>query len=225
MLMVTREYADKLPLVPNHLSSAESWAIKVSSGSGEFNSWAGSPFAVLLCEFVKTVRHDMVKAGDTLGQDCDDQMEAYIKQMDAIAGGASNHKNWWDGYETSTDLVTHFKKTLAKIEVQQICNLSEKLLARCEDYCMKRQPGLGQDKVLEAAAAVQMRARITQLEVVVMKTVDKSRKPADRVATLLSNFDTEEHVTGTGRVSAGSVISKPVKAFLQEQYGLLKNNE
>ena len=62
---------------------------------------------------------------------------------------------------------------------------------------------------------VLLRARVTQLEIVIFKTAKKSRKPKERITTLLAEFNTETHMSG--RHNALAVLGKPVLAWMKAQ--------
>ena len=73
---------------------------------------------------------------------------------------------------------------------------------------------------MNEAHALLLQTRVTQLECVIFKTIKRSRKPKERLATALSAFDTEEHSDGKRREGA-AVLGKPVLEFLQKKYELL----
>ena len=76
------------------------------------------------------------------------------------------------------------------------------------------------EELLARAAAAFLAARVTQLECVIYRTIKKSCAPAQRIETLLCDFDTEDDGV-IGRHAAKQVLGKPVLKYIQETYALL----
>ena len=90
-----------------------------------------------------------------------------------------------------------------------------------EQYASNRAEGEPKDEIIARAWQALVRSRVTQLECVLMKTAKKSKHPAERMQTAISNFETEE--LGEGRHDAKSNLGPPILAFCQA-YGLLKGD-
>ena len=61
---------------------------------------------------------------------------------------------------------------------------------------------------------------MTQLDCQICKTAKKSKKPAERIGTLLSTFDTEVQIDG--RHSSRDCLSVEMLSYLRSTYELLK---
>ena len=79
---------------------------------------------------------------------------------------------------------------------------------------MQRSPSK-QEELTKAAHAALLRARVTQLEVVIFKTVQQSRMPPERIHSLIAAFNTEDQVFG--RNDAMVELSQPVLEFLRSR--------
>ena len=133
-------------------------AEKLVSGEGELHRYANSPFADFVTEWVALMVHDLQKAGEAKNGAIDEAMAAKINQLDAVAGGWDRGQYWWSS-AADADMVKHFEKTLEKVAVEQITNLSQAVLDACERYAITRAPGPEQDSMLQRAAAAQLKAR------------------------------------------------------------------
>ena len=151
----------------------------------------------------------------------DDDFTRKIDILQAIVGGAPHGKWWWESFDPSkpgADLVKHFEKTVDRIDINQICEKVTLITEAIEVYASVRKEGPAKDALLKHAFAACTKARVCQLEVVIFRTVKKSRKPAERIRTALTGFSTEED--SGGRRNAFECIGAPVRAYLTTQYGI-----
>ena len=222
LMLETEDYQGKLPRVMS-LRAALDNQNKLIDGGGqpELAVFTASPFHECLLEFAKRVARDEGKASEVIHEKIDQAYIEKIVRLEAVAGGAPAGGTWWESCSTAAELEEHFKATLDKVNVQQICDLSRHLESAMEDYASKRAAGPVLDRNLERITSALLKARITNMEMVIMRTVGKSKHPVERITTVLSTFDTEEHAAG--KATAANCIGEKVKGFLQARYGLLKD--
>jgi len=219
-MMVTCAYEAEVGAVQNFQASLVALMAKIQAGEvpGVLEAFAGKPFLVQLQRVIDVIERDIGKAKECAGADYDEAFVKTIMKMEAIAGGGAKGTHWCEGLGGG-DLMTHFEKTLDKVPTDQISDCSMQLLADREQYALKRITCDKQDELLARAATALLSARVTHLECVILRTAKKSRKPVQRLETLLSQFDTGD--LDGGRVAAKDVLRPPVLKFLQDAYSLL----
>ena len=171
--------------------------------------------------FVQTCEEAHAGAIADKNQGVDDAFSKCYEQLGAICGGAANGKSWCSDFTGPVDsLVSHFQKTLDKVNTQQIVDKHFQMAEARETYVCSRAPGRDMDRHLENAASYAERARVTQLECVIMRTVLKSRKPAVRLESIIAAFNTEDDLMSGKRIPAREALAGPVLDFLNATYTL-----
>jgi len=136
-----------------------------------------------------------------------------IALLESVAGGASNGKSWWSDHDSSKgDLMAHFKNTLDRVNVESIVNRVKDLESSREGYAISRAAGPEQDTLLERCAKAMLVARTTNLEVILMKIITKSKHPSDRILAAMANFSTDESMSS--RFCAEDCLAQPVKDYM-----------
>jgi len=192
-------------------------ASDVSSKSGKHLS--GTEFLKTAQAFEIAVQHDLTKASESIAMAQDEALLQKTRKLSSIAGGAPDHKFWWEGCSDPATLMATFDKTLALVQVDQICDLASDLTNAIERHVTMRADDASKQKTMDQAFRALLKARTTQLEIVIMKTVKKSKKPVERVRSTLSSFDTELQPDGT-RKRADSVLGPTVLRYLTEVLGV-----
>ena len=106
--------------------------------------------------------------------------------------------------------------------MQQMCDKCQSVQEATEVYAIKR-PGCDiLDQNLERSAKAMLAARVTQLEMVLMRIVEKSKHPAARIASQCSCFDSEDLFN---KATAEQSLGIGVKTFLRNKYNMFKEGD
>jgi len=220
VMLNSEDYITKLPVVEQCFTKGSSLAEQVSQRARpELAALAGTPFDTHLTNFIKTVERDIGKAKEVINRQYDSMFHAKVSELGAIAGGAPNGKVWCDG-AGAADVAAVFETTLEKVNQQQIVDKFRAVGEGIEEYTRCRGDDADRAAVLKVAASTLLRARVTQLESQIFKTAKKSKKPVERITTLLSGFDTETHYDG--RHAAFDCISDAVATWLDTKFDIRK---
>ena len=185
--------------------------------------WAGEGSCIRdsnVCKFIEAALRELAyvirKGQETIDMQLDEMMQKKCRELHSIAGGAPQGAFWWENFEGS-DLMEHFDSTLARLDIEQIVQHCAGLISASGEYETKRTdtPDGAKKASKTHIGQVLLRARVTQLEFVIFKTAKKSRKPSDRISTLLAEFNTESHMSG--RQHALAIIGAPVSAWMKDK--------
>ena len=221
LMMSSEDYEGKRPLLDKHVRNLETMAGHVTQGTaGQLNKHVkDSSFLEVLIKQLATFRLDLTKAGEVIGARIDAGFLEKVKQMESIAGGGRDSASWWGEMKPGKTIEEHFSATLEKVNVQPICDKYLMLTECIQAYAISRDESAEKDTLLARGGEALLRARVTQLECLIMKNVKKSRNPKARIETAMSNFDTEDH-TVSRRINAAECLGPPVSEFLRTTYGL-----
>ena len=220
-MLDSEDYANQLPVLRKKRAALPELVPRMVEDDPDYKALAGSPFSKMLEDWLKSSEHDALKAQEALNMNLDHALQQKIDVVKAIGGGAKDGAHWWANCGNDVSLPTHFAETLGKLDPQQRCDASTNLSSALETYFIQRVDDADKTNLMATAHDGILRCRVTQLECVMFKTAAKSRKPADRLATAVSEFETEEQSDGK-RKEVRAVLGPPVVAWCQATYGLFK---
>ena len=233
-------YDDQLATVAGAISNLTTVPPTFEKAMGELKPWLaedGAPTAIenVVPQFtndgaLKQTMQDTLTTGsdfiDTIaGQhltSVDQEFGKHIANLNAINGGAAGGKHWTHNFtEKDGTLLDHFKSTLHTVNVEQLDHFVTTLKEAQLAFARERENCKEKDEVVTLCGDALLRARITQMEMVIMRTVMKSRTPVKRITNICADFNTEDHGIGR-RVSATTSLSGPMLLYLRSTYADLK---
>jgi len=214
---------DEVSKLQNASRAAQLWLPRTEKSQydtlGEWPSKAPDcKFLGYLEGLIEDVDRFAGKALEAIDMEHDDRLQKLMNNCGAVVGGAPNGASWHGNFDPNAGgtIMEHFQKTLDKYELDQIVALCCKLSEGREVHAMHRRSGEVQDDLFQRCAVLLEKARVTKLECVICRTIMKSRKPAERIHDAVANFNCESE--SETRVSAASVLCKPLLAYIRAQY-------
>ena len=222
-LLQTSDYDTGLKVLRPLLDALKNLVKRASEGTNSDQMHVmlnGTPF--LRCigdEFIPAIEHTITKASESLDGERDHKMMKQVEALLAVAGGAPKSARWTDGCATVDGLMDHFDATLNKVAIDQVIDLTNSVSETMVWYVGARADCEDRQRINSGACEALLRARTLQLEMVIFKTIKKSKHIVDRVKTLCSNFDTEVQACGA-RKQAAACLSPIVVEFLKKKHDI-----
>ena len=132
-----------------------------------------------------------------------------------VLGPQFSGKPRFDQYSPANGtLMDHYDNTLAKVNVQQICDLNQVVRDKLEEYSTAREEGPEKKAIIAKTITALVAARVTQLEMVIMKLAKKSSRPKVRIESQIATFETENMFGDGTRFEAKANLGAPVIEWL-----------